>query len=203
MDPLFIIYICILIFSIVLHELAHGYAAYWLGDPTAQYEGRLTLNPFKHLEWFGSLILPVISYQLGGFLIGWAKPIPYNPYNFKRFARFGDALVAFAGPAINIIFVIAFSIIYRVLVATGGSAEMIVVSEAIVLVNLVLAAFNLLPFPPLDGSKILFSVLPRKYDNIKYTIDRYSLPVALVFLIFVWPIVSPYVFVLARLILGV
>ena len=91
----FIFSIAILIFSVVVHEVAHGYMAYWLGDNTAKYEGRLNLNPVNHLEWFGSFLLPVLSYTLGGFIIGWAKPVPFNPYNLKD-QKWGEAKVAFA-----------------------------------------------------------------------------------------------------------
>src|SRR6185369_136655 len=108
----FIFSIIILIFSVIIHEVSHGYAAYMQGDNTAKYAGRLTLNPLKHLEWFGSFFLPVISYFLGGFIIGWAKPVPFNPYNLRNH-RWGEALVAVAGPAANILIALIFGLSIR------------------------------------------------------------------------------------------
>src|SRR3977135_632093 len=109
MDINFVFSIIILIFSVIIHEVSHGYAAYLQGDNTAKYAGRLTLNPLKHLEWFGSFILPLMSYLLGGFIIGWAKPVPFNPYNLRN-QRWGEALVALAGPASNICIAVFFAI---------------------------------------------------------------------------------------------
>src|SRR5882672_5557709 len=98
----FIFTILILFFSIVAHEVSHGYASYVQGDNTAKFAERLTLNPLKHLEWFCSFVVPVLSYLLGGFIIGWAKPVPFNPYNLRN-QRWGEALVAIAGPVTNVI----------------------------------------------------------------------------------------------------
>src|SRR3989344_7970469 len=98
--------------SVVVHEVAHGYTASLLGDQTARYEGRLTLNPLKHLDPFGSFILPFLSYTLGGFIFGWAKPVPYNPYNLKP-GRWSEAKVAIAGPASNILLAVLFSLFLR------------------------------------------------------------------------------------------
>src|SRR3954470_23460404 len=108
----FIFSILILIFSIVVHEVSHGYAAYLQGDNTAKFAGRLTLNPLKHLEWFGSFILPVLSYYFGGFIIGWAKPVPFNPYNLQN-QRWGEAIVAIAGPLSNICIALIFGLAIR------------------------------------------------------------------------------------------
>src|SRR3989338_10071713 len=97
----FMFQIAILIFSVVIHEVSHGYAALALGDHTAEAEGRLTLNPLKHLDLFGSIILPLLSYSMGGFIFGWAKPVPYNPYNLRN-QKWGPAIVGVAGPPANI-----------------------------------------------------------------------------------------------------
>src|SRR5262245_29317731 len=110
MDFLFII--IILIMSVVVHEVSHGFAALALGDPTAKYAGRLTLNPFYHLDPIGSVLVPILGYLSGGIIIGWAKPVPFNPYNLRD-ARWGEALVALAGPVSNIILAIIFSLIIR------------------------------------------------------------------------------------------
>ena len=106
----FIFQILILIFSVVVHEVSHGYAALALGDKTAQDAGRLTLNPLKHLDPFGSIILPSLSYMLGGFIFGWAKPVPYNPYNLKN-RKWGPAIVALAGPFANVSLAVVFGLI--------------------------------------------------------------------------------------------
>src|SRR3989344_7445171 len=108
----FIFQIAVLIMSIVVHEVSHGYAANYLGDPTAKYEGRLTLNPIKHLELFGSIILPTISYLFAGFIFGWAKPVPYNPHNLRP-GRFSEAIVAGAGPLTRLVIALIGGLIIR------------------------------------------------------------------------------------------
>src|SRR5574343_687167 len=107
--------ILILIFSVIIHEVSHGYAAYLQGDNTAKYAGRLNLNPLNHLEWFGSFFLPLMSYLLGGFIIGWAKPVPFNPYNLRN-QRCGELFVAIAGPLSNIFLAIVFGLLLRVII---------------------------------------------------------------------------------------
>jgi Zn-dependent protease len=149
-----------LIFSVVLHEVSHGYMANFLGDPTARFEGRLTLNPLKHLDPFGSVFLPAILVLTSSpILFGWAKPVPYNPYNLRRGGVWAEALVAGAGPASNFGIAIVIAILLRV---AGNSMPESVVSLAftIVLINVMLGIFNLIPIPPLDGSKILSSIIP-------------------------------------------
>lgn len=159
-DTLFLI--VIIIFSAVIHEVMHGVAADRLGDKTARYAGRLTLNPIPHLDLFGSIILPfVLALQpLGGFIFAWAKPVPYNPYNLRSdglFARFSETIVAGAGPASNLGIALLFSLLIRV---GQWSSEVAAVFFLIVLINIMLLLFNLIPIPPLDGSKILSSLLP-------------------------------------------
>ncbi|HEY4479504.1 MAG TPA: site-2 protease family protein, partial [Candidatus Paceibacterota bacterium] len=157
MEASFIFQFIILIISVIIHEVAHGYMALWLGDPTAKYEGRLTLNPVKHIDLWGSIIIPIIT-TLAGFTFGWAKPVPYNPYNLRN-QRWGDALVAIAGPASNIILASLFGLVIRLgMHFSFLSAEFISLASLVVLVNIVLALFNLVPIPPLDGSKIFFSI---------------------------------------------
>jgi len=152
--------ILVLILSIVIHEVAHGYAANFLGDPTARLQGRLTLNPISHIDLLGSIIIPgllVLTSQ--PFLFGWAKPVPYNPYNLKN-QKWGEAFVAFAGPATNIILALIFAFLIRsgLAEAVWGSSilELLV---PIVFINILLALFNMIPIPPLDGSKILKAFL--------------------------------------------
>ena len=141
-----------------MHEIAHGYAALLLGDPTAQQEGRLTLNPIPHIDVLGTLIVPGILLLTGsGILFGWAKPVPYNPYNLK--GRWGEAIVAAAGPGINIALAVAFGLLLRL----GGDilpASLLPFFRVVIPVNLFIAFFNLIPVPPLDGSKIVMAFLP-------------------------------------------
>jgi Zn-dependent protease len=191
--------IAILIMSVVIHEVSHGYAANMLGDKTAQYQGRLSLNPLKHLDPFGSVILPTISYLFGHFILGWAKPVPFNPYNLRN-QRWGEAIVAIAGPLSNILLAILFGLIIRFgNVALPQSFLSIVVS--IVVVNITLAVFNLVPIPPLDGSKILFSILPF-HSSTRDFLERNGLFIALFFIFFLWQYIQPIVFIFFHLITG-
>ncbi len=195
----FIFSIAILIFSVVIHEVSHGYAAYLQGDKTAEYEGRLTLNPVKHLDPVGSFVVPIISYLLGGFIIGWAKPVPFNPYNLRN-RRWGEAIVAVAGPLSNIVIALIFGLTIRF----GGTSlplSFISVSSLIVYMNILLAIFNLMPVPPLDGSKILFALIPA-YSRVRGMLERGGFLLVFVAIFVLWPMVSPVVSVLFRLITG-
>ena len=190
----FLFLVIILIISVVIHEVSHGYAALALGDHTAEYQGRLTLNPISHLDPIGSILVPLIGILTGGFIIGWAKPVPYNPYNLKN-QRWGEALVAVAGPASNILIAIIFGIIIR---ASVGHV-FISLAASIVFLNLTLAFFNLVPIPPLDGSKILFSFIPLKNQGFRDTLERFGFWGVLIFIFILWPFLSPvidYFFVL-------
>lgn len=199
----FIFSILVLILSVVVHEVSHGYAAYLQGDHTAYREGRLTLNPLKHLEWFGSFILPVISHFLGGFIIGWAKPVPYNPYNLRN-QRWGEAIVAFAGPLSNIIIAFVFGLLIRFGLPTGLFSQSFAgILATIVFINLILATFNLIPIPPLDGSKILFSVIPAGMQNIRTFLEQYGTFALLFFVFFLWKYILPIVSLEFRLITGI
>ena len=188
----FIFSIIILLFSVVIHEVSHGYSAYLQGDNTAKYAGRLTLNPLKHLEWFGSFILPVISYFFGGFIIGWAKPVPFNPYNLRN-QRWGEALVAIAGPAANICLALVFGLLLRFGVLATLGAGFVYVAGTIVFINLILATFNLIPIPPLDGSKILFSFFPNGMREARAFMERYSIFILIFFIFFLWQYILPVV----------
>jgi Zn-dependent protease len=134
----------------------HGYAADKLGDPTARYAGRLTLNPIPHIDILGSIIVPLISVFGGGFLFGWAKPVPYNPYNLVKSPRWGEFIVAAAGPASNFALALAFAALARV----GLDPAYVAICMIGVVVNLWLGFLNLIPIPPLDGSKVLEGILP-------------------------------------------
>ncbi|MBI5004851.1 MAG: site-2 protease family protein [Candidatus Lloydbacteria bacterium] len=198
----FIFSIAILIMSVIAHEVSHGYAADSLGDPTARLAGRLSLNPIKHLDLVGSFIVPVITFFLGGFIFGWAKPVPYNPYNVRG-GKWGEAFVGFAGPAMNLTIALVFGLAMRFGIASGvfsPSAAPIV--ALIVFINILLAVFNLVPIPPLDGSKVLFALLPFRFHAVQEFFERYSLFIILLFVLFFWQYVVPMVYWLFRLITG-
>ena len=202
----FIYQIAILIMSVVIHEVSHGYAASFLGDQTARYQGRLTLNPLKHLDFFGSFLLPLLLYiSKVGIILGWAKPVPYNPYNLRP-GRWSEAIVAFAGPAANILLALIFGILLRVGILTQASwatpafAE---ITAVIVVINILLAIFNLVPIPPLDGSKILFSLFPEKLYKVREFLEKYGLVFIIIFICFLWQFIFPLVGATFRLITGV
>ncbi len=155
-----LITIAILILSIVFHEVAHGYAANWLGDPTARLAGRLNPNPLLHIDPVGSVLVPAVLYLTGAqFLFGWAKPVPYNPYNLRN-QKWGEAFVAAAGPLANIFLALVFAILVRMSSTLGLSASFVDMATYVVFINILLAFFNAIPFPPLDGSKIIVPFLP-------------------------------------------
>ena len=197
----FVFSILILIFSVIVHEVSHGYAAYLLGDNTAKYAGRLNLNPFNHLEWFGSLILPILSYRFGGFILGWAKPVPFNPYNLRN-QKWGEAIVAVAGPLSNISIAVFFGLLIRFGVASQFGPAFLNISTIIVMINLVLATFNLVPIPPLDGSKILFSLLPYSMRYVRDYLERYQIFLILIFVFFLWDYLYPLISLELKLITG-
>ncbi len=199
--------VVILIISVVAHEVAHGLAAYKLGDPTAKLLNRLSMNPIRHIDPIGSIILPAVTYMSGGFIFGWAKPVPYNPQFFKN-PKSGEGIVAFAGPLMNIsiafitglflrfsVFIKPLLIYFNMHPAVVGLLGMIIIT------NLMLALFNLMPIPPLDGSKILFSFLPSD-SRIKHFLSQYSLIIGLVFIFFVWDKIAPAAFFITRFLIG-
>ncbi|MEK7113199.1 MAG: site-2 protease family protein [Patescibacteria group bacterium] len=191
-DTLF--FIVILIMSVVIHEVSHGFAAYYFGDKTALYAGRLTLNPLKHLDMFGSVILPFLLVIIKApFLFGWAKPVPYNPENFEN-KKLGTLAVASAGILSNIFLAVVFGLLMRLSLKYFFSPDLLAILSLIVMVNLGLAIFNLMPVPPLDGSKILFELLPRSMYSVISFMERYALFLILLFIVFfadyLYPILS-------------
>ncbi len=154
-----LISLAVLIISIIFHEVAHGYAANALGDPTAKYEGRLTLNPIPHIDPVGSLLVPGLLVLTGaGMMFGWAKPVPYNPYNLRN-QRWGEAIVGSAGVATNIVIALIFALLTRYFLGTGEET-LAGFTALVAYINLFLGLFNLIPFPPLDGFTVLRGVLP-------------------------------------------
>lgn len=155
-----ILALVVLILSIILHEVSHGYAANSLGDPTARLAGRLTLNPLPHIDLMGSIVLPaLLVFTNSPIMFGWAKPVPYNPYNLTA-RRWGETLVALAGSATNILLAIIFGLIVRYSALIGLGQAAISLAATIAFVNLFLGLFNLIPFPPLDGFTALRGALP-------------------------------------------
>jgi len=189
----------IFLFSLTVHEFSHGYIAYKFGDPTAKNAGRLTLNPIPHIDIMGALV-----FILSGFRFGWAKPVPVSPFHFRDHKK-GILWSAAAGPASNLILALIFGMIFRIAPVFFTDYKLLEIVQNFttyaVLINCALAFFNLIPLPPLDGSKILFGLLPTQYDHIVMEIERIG-PIALMILIgigfltgvsIIWVIIGPFV----------
>lgn len=198
--------LAVLIFSVMLHEISHGYVAEHLGDPTARQAGRLTLNPAKHIDPFGSVILPFILFAMNSpVLFGWAKPVPYNPAYLKN-PKTGAGKIAMAGPLSNLILAAVFGILFRFLPVVGYSADspIYLFFSTIVLLNLLLAVFNLVPLPPLDGSKVLFSLLPSNETTLRLEmfLERYGMFILLFFIFFGLQLITPLIYWLYGIVAG-
>lgn len=193
--------IVILLLSVIIHEVSHGVAANSLGDPTAKLQGRLTLNPMKHLDLTGSFIVPLLTFYIGGFIFGWAKPVPYNPYNIQH--KWGDAIVAGAGPLSNLLIAIVFGLVLRFNITNSFLNESAIsLIILIVFINILLAVFNLIPIPPLDGSKILFNILPQRYMQFMHEVQKYWLFIIVFFMLFLWQFIFPVITWLFKIITG-
>lgn len=202
---LIIFQVAIVIMSVVIHEISHGMAALWLGDPTAKYAGRLTLNPLKHVDPVGTIIVPMVFLLFGGFPFGWAKPVPYNPYNLRDQKK-GPALVGFAGPLSNIIIALVFGLSARFIPLSSvvkteiavnmfnfaGLTDVLSGSFASIFFwlflmigafNIFLAFFNLIPIPPLDGSKLLFFIIPLRTET-KIMLEQFGFGLLILIIIF-------------------
>ena len=177
MNILLLLFILIIVVgSVILHELSHGLVAYWLGDRTAKDAGRLTFNPIKHIDPFMSIIVPVVLYMLGGPVFGGAKPVPINKYNLK-WQEWGMALVAIAGPFTNLLIAfISFLIGHFTgsLYGVNGELPQFIMTE-LVLINLGFTIFNIIPIPPLDGSRVLYAISPDSVRNLLQSMEQYGL----------------------------
>lgn len=200
MDVIFLI--VILILSVVVHEVAHGYAADALGDPTARLAGRLTLNPIKHLDPVGSVFVPLFMALLpGGIIFGWARPVPYNPYNLGG-SKWAESWVALAGPFSNLLLALIFGLFIRFFGALVSPLVLHLLAM-VVLINIVLMLFNLVPLPPLDGSKLLFALFPEQYGKFRFMLERYGMILVLFFILFLWQFLTPLIEILFQLITGI
>ena len=178
-----IIVFAIFIYSVVLHEIAHGYVAEKLGDPTARIQGRLTLNPLSHIDITGTVILPIILYFMFHIIFGWAKPVPFDPFNLKN-PRKDSALISLAGPLTNVTIAIFFSIILRLLIGLNFeiNQNIIFILQFGVSINIILGVFNLIPIHPLDGFKVVSGLLSEKQANEWYQLERFGIIFLLAFL---------------------
>lgn len=191
--------VVIVLFSLTLHEIAHGTIALKFGDRTAKDAGRLSFNPLKHLDFFGSFLVPVTLALLRGPVFGWAKPTPVSPYLSKK----AHALVAFAGPASNLAVAIVFSILFRIGAATGVFGSLNFAFLLIAYINIGLSVFNMIPIPPLDGSKVLFAVLPPGTGQFQEFLNRFGFLILLTLIFSRIDFLGPLINGLAYLMLGV
>lgn len=232
---LIVFYLAILIYSVIIHEISHGVVALWLGDLTAKYAGRLNLNPIKHVDPFGSVILPALLMLSTGFAFGWAKPVPYNPYNLRD-QKWGPVWVALAGPATNFILAsiatgIAFllplgtlaktDIISRFYVIVSGRGSFLesfqlfgealsgsfggVVFGILLMVifwNVILGCFNLLPIPPLDGSKLMYTLF-RIPERVELVLEQYGLFLLFILIFFFSYPISFFIYTVLGFFMGI
>lgn len=191
--------IVVLIFSAIVHEYMHGWMANELGDPTAKNLGRLTLNPLVHLDLWGSVVLPIFLYFSTGFIFGYAKPVPYNPYNLRD-PKYDPVKVALAGPLSNLVMAVFFGLFIRFVPI--GNELLVSLLGVIVVVNLILFVFNIIPLPQLDGSRVVFPFLPRPLQEFYARAEAFGTIIALLFVFFAFPIVSVIVEFFYKVIIG-
>ena len=192
------------LYSVIIHEISHGLMAQSLGDTTARDQGRLSLNPIRHLDLFGSIILPLllifVSIKSGGRtpVFGYAKPVPYNPLNLRD-QKYGPAKVALAGPLSNLLLAVLFGLLVRFLPLSITLSELL---KDVVWINVALLVFNLVPIQPLDGHWLLLTFLPARFREVKYFLIRYGVFLFIIFVIFFMPIIEPLINFLFRAIVG-
>lgn len=191
-----------LIFAIVFHEVAHGYVAKLLGDPTAAERNRLSLNPLRHVDLFGTIILPGMLKLIGAPVFGWAKPVPVDPRRLRN-PRWGMVLVALAGPGMNIVMMLVAALAARYLLPHAGG-NLVTAFAGLSLIyfiqlNLFLALFNMIPVPPFDGSRVLAGFLPDGPRQWYQGLDRYALPIMIAMLVLL-PQLGPQFDVIRKLV---
>lgn len=194
-----IFYFVVLVFSAIIHEYSHGWMADRLGDPTARYAGRLTLNPMAHLDPVGSILMPLLLWFMtsGAFLFAYAKPVPFNTYNLRD-QRKGPAFIALAGPLSNLLLAVVFGLLAQFLPVP----QMRPFFEIIVYTNVLLCIFNLVPIPPLDGSKLLFAILPPSMEKLKMTLERMGPLFLLVFIFAFFHLITPIIKFVFEILIG-
>lgn len=191
----------VILFSAIIHEYMHGWMADRLGDRTAKDAGRLTLNPVAHIDLWGSIIMPALIYfgTYGNMIFGYAKPVPFNPYNLRD-QKYGSAKVAIAGPMANLITAIFFGLILRFYPLNN---DLLTTYLAVVVqINLVLMIFNLVPIPPLDGSKVVMAFLPLRWQHKYAELERYGFLLVLLFIMFGFSLITPVIYYLFNVIVG-
>jgi Zn-dependent protease len=179
----------VIILSAVFHEFFHGWMANYLGDPTAKYAGRLSLNPLRHIDLMGTVIIPLFLMLTTGSFIGWAKPVPYNPYNLRD-KKWGSTKVAFAGPGANFLLALIFALCLRFLPIQGIFYTLI---SWIVYINITLALFNLIPIPPLDGSKLIMDLFPNRFQKF-YQIALFGPFLAILIAVIILPPITKVIY---------
>ena len=194
-----IFFFFIIIPSAIIHEYFHAWAAYQLGDPTAKEAGRLTLNPLAHIDPFGTILMPILLfiYTSGRFLFAYAKPVPFNPYLLKD-QKHGAGLVGAAGPLANSSLALIFGLMVRYL----PPSPFVEVLSIIVFANILLAVFNLVPIPPLDGSRILFAILPSSFKRYEMVLERMGFLLILIFIFLGFPLIRLIISLIFNLITG-
>jgi Zn-dependent protease len=185
--------------AIIVHEVAHGWVADRLGDSTARYSGRLTLNPAAHIDFFGTILLPLVLLVSGGFIFGYAKPVPINPYNLRNPRR--DIIwISLAGILTNLALAAVSAMVFRILASTLLGSWSVIVSPLVMMlmvsvrINIILAVFNAIPIPPLDGSRVLVNLLPPEQSAVFSRLEPYGFIIILLLFFtgmidFIWPII--------------
>lgn len=197
-------YFLIIIPSSIVHEYAHGFIADKLGDPTARHAGRLTLNPLAHIDLYGTILLPLFLLFVSGgnFMFAYAKPVPFNPYNLKNPKR-DSGLVALSGPLSNFVLAAAFALLIKILPFGFLPTAFFQLLSIIVFANVLLMVFNLVPIPPLDGSKVLFALLPARFHHFEEQLERSGFIILIIFLFFGFQFITPLVYWIYSFLLGI